>query len=281
MKHAVSIYSALTLLFVALLAVSGSLGGVVSDVIYISSFLLPVAIGLFLHRELKRGREEERGLAEPEWYGLSLGGSEAVDLAIIAPAVIGVIFLFAALTSLVLTALGATDVPIQREHFLIMLLRHAILPAILEELLFRFLPMKLIAPYSRRWCIILSALFFALIHQSFFRMPYALIAGFIFIAIDIVSDSILPSVILHFLNNTLSLVWICYCGELGARRIFLIALSAAALISLLLFILLRRERLQGYLAILKSERTTGGEIGRGPIAVVAVCLLSALLMLLG
>ena len=226
MKHAVNLYSALTLVFVFLLALSGSLTGIISDAIYILSFLLPVALGFLAHRELKRRREEERGLAENEWYGLSLKSDRALDLALLAVPILGLIFLAAALTSLVLTSLGAVDTPVVREHFAKMLLVHALMPALLEELLFRYLPMKLLAPYSRKWCVILSAAYFALIHPSFFKMPYALLAGVIFIGLDIAMDSILPSVILHFLNNALSLVWICYCDSAEAQTCFLASLVA-------------------------------------------------------
>ena len=94
-----------------------------------------------------------------------------------------------------------------------MLIIHALLPSFLEEMLFRYLPMKLIAPYSRRLCILLSSAYFALIHFNLFQIPYALLAGLVFITVDLWADSVLPSFILHLLNNVISVLWIKYSAS--------------------------------------------------------------------
>ena len=112
-------------------------------------------------------------------------------------------------------------------------------------------------------------------------MPYALLAGVIFIGIDLAANSIIPSVILHFLNNLLSLVWICYCEDTVARSVFLIALGLLAALSVSAVVVFRRGRLLDSVKMLKKNEGSTVELGSGPVAVLAVCLLSALLMLVG
>ena len=81
--------------------------------------------------------------------------------------------------------------------------------------------MKLLLPYSKRHTVIYSSLFFALIHCSFSQMPYAFIAGVIFMLVDVAFDSVWPSIILHFVNNSLSIVWMKYCSGTVATLVML------------------------------------------------------------
>ena len=85
------------------------------------------------------------------------------------------------------------------------LINHALLPAILEEALFRYLPMRMIAPHSPRCAIIISSLFFALVHGNLFQIPYAFIGGIIFMSLNLATGSIIPSLVIHFVNNAMSI----------------------------------------------------------------------------
>ena len=134
--------------------------------------------------------------------------------------VILTIMLVSFLTALLLSLLGLSNPPIEQSSLVKMLLMHALVPAILEELLFRYVPMKLILPYSKRACIVISSVYFALIHCNLFSIPYALVAGVIFISLDIAFDSVLPSLILHFLNNAMSVVMIKYCNSTTSYLIY-------------------------------------------------------------
>jgi membrane protease YdiL (CAAX protease family) len=84
-------------------------------------------------------------------------------------------------------------------------LTHALLPAVLEEGLFRFVPLKVLSPISRKIAVLLSAALFAIVHGSVYKIPYAFAAGVIFAMLDIYFASLLPSLLIHFLNNLLSL----------------------------------------------------------------------------
>ena len=80
-------------------------------------------------------------------------------------------------------------------------LRYALLTAVLEELIFRYLPMRLLAHRSPRAALLLSSLFFSLVHCDLFQMPYALFAGAVFMILDLAANSVIPSLVIHFLNN--------------------------------------------------------------------------------
>ena len=88
---------------------------------------------------------------------------------------------------------------------------------------------------------LLSAVMFAFAHRSLFIIPYAFLAGVLFMIIDVASGSIIPSLILHFLNNFLSLA-ISYFGEIFAAKIGLIVSFGLLLCaSLAIFIVFRKK----------------------------------------
>ena len=181
--------------FLILLFLSGMFSGVLSEVIYYLSFILPVAVCLYLTRGDGVG-----------WKKHLTIDKEGVMLSwpLVFPT-ISLIMLISYITSFIIfTLTGKTSSVDIGDSYLIALITHALIPAIFEEALFRYLPMRLIGPHSPRCAIIVSALFFALVHGDLFSIPYAFIAGLVFMAIDLATDSIIPSVIIHFINNALS-----------------------------------------------------------------------------
>lgn len=181
------------------LSVSGSLSGIASDICYITAFLLPTALGILFARA----------------YGIphcpiSIGKKD-LGLAsfIIFPSVL-LILGISLITSELLKFTGAVFEVTVYDTFIENALRHAILPAVLEEAVFRYLPMTLFSKNRKRECILISSISFALIHCSLFQIPYAFIAGLIFITINLITDSPLPSLFLHIINNLVSVISIFY-----------------------------------------------------------------------
>ena len=181
--------------FLALIFLSSALGGILSAVVYFAAFVLPLAISLWFCKN--EGREEKSYLTIDK-------ASFKKTLPVIFPTV-SLIIIVSVLTSVIIyVTTGRTNSVDVGNSFVPALLRHALLPAILEEALFRYLPLRLLAPHSRRGAVIISAFFFALVHHDLFSIPYAFIAGVVFMAVDLAVDSIIPSVIIHFINNALS-----------------------------------------------------------------------------
>ena len=178
----------------------GSIDGVAHDVVYILVFLLP-AVAVFAYEKGAGGE------------GLVPFTMKRKDLKSFLPLVFPTVFeiiLLSVVTTALLGLFGKHNSVIIYDTFSENLLRHALLPSILEELAFRYVPLVLLSRYSKRICIIASSVLFATIHANLFQIPYAFLAGAIFITIDIIYDSVLPSIILHLVNNTISVISIYY-----------------------------------------------------------------------
>lgn len=232
MRNALKYLVAFDLIFVVALAISGMLEGVISEIIYYLAFLVPICLSLLLLR--REGREETRSLFRITGKNLALSSLTFM------PAVL-IILLISYLTSLLLGIFGASAPTVEDAPILEMLLIHALLPALLEEMLFRFVPLRLLKGYSTRTVVVISALFFASVHCSLFQIPYAFAAGLLFVSLDIIFDSVYPSLILHFLNNALSVISIKYCDTPTASTIYLTVLISLGVLSAVLVYRLRKE----------------------------------------
>jgi hypothetical protein len=114
-----------------------------------------------------------------------------------------------------------------------------------------------------------SAFCFALIHCSFPQMPYAFIAGVIFMAVDIAFDSIWPSVILHFVNNAASVLMMKYCHTLTATLIFVGVLVCISAVSV--FFIYKNRREYGSLIHTSFEKGQRAEYGYPIFILVILC----------
>ena len=208
------------------LAVSGSLSGVFSDIVYICAFVLPTLLGLFLGKKVGGG-----------WVGLGISKRNiGLFLPIVFPAVL-LILGVSELTSFILSLGGAeNDVTIYGSFFE-NVIRHVIMPAVLEEAVFRYLPMALFKKENRCAVILVSSLCFALVHCNLFQIPYAFIAGVIFMAANLAFESPLPSLVLHIVNNLVSVISLYYGGD----AVILSVCSLLAALSIA-FIVIERKR---------------------------------------
>lgn len=82
----------------------------------------------------------------------------------------------------------------------------AVFPAILEEMVFRGYFLRALLPYGDGFAIFLSALLFALMHGNILQIPFAFIIGLTNGYLVVYTGSIWPAVMLHFLNNFMSLL---------------------------------------------------------------------------
>lgn len=230
MKKTVVRVVALDLVFLLLLIVAGAFSGALSEVIYIGAYVAPLAAFFWIARG-----EEKCKLT----FGIS-STNGALCLPLIAPTVavtVGLSALFAFLFSLV----GVESAePLNGSVFELLIL-HALLPAVLEEALFRYVPLSLIAPHSKRSAVLISALLFAFAHCSVEQIPYAFFAGLIFAALDLACGSILPSVALHLLNNVASVLWLWDVSAPAFRLPFVITVAALSVISVALVVIFRKR----------------------------------------
>ncbi len=136
-------------------------------------------------------------------------------------------FLFATMLLSFLTSLflpSKTVLP--DEAFFVLFLQLVVLPAVTEELLFRFgmLLFLLRDGLSARAALVFTAALFALSHGSVSQLPYAFFAGLFLGALTLYTKSLLPAVFLHGANNACSLLlYLCPYPSL-----FFLVLAVAA-----------------------------------------------------
>ena len=277
MKTAIKLLTIIQIMFLLFSSLATSAG----DVFYaplMALFVFALAfLGHVFARRLRAEREEARGQLE-ERPNLLLISRDGVRLAIptMAPT-LAVIFLVSFLTSLLCGLFGIEGAVVEDASLLSMILKYALLPSIFEEIVFRYLPMELLAPYSKEWCITISSLYFAFAHADMTQIPYALLAGFVFIALNLMTESVWPSLILHFLNNVISVLWIKYSMDSTFVFWYVLSLAILALISLVPRLAMRKR----YVARI-TELQSGGERLEScyaPVLFVGFCLALMLLNL--
>ena len=147
-----------------------------------------------------------------------------------------------------------------------------LLPAICEEALCRFAILRLLAPHGAKGAIVVSALFFALMHGNFYQMPYAFIAGLALGALTLSSRSVMLAVIFHALNNLLSVI-LYYSGERGSLIIVCVLIA----LSLVGFVACKRN---GVFSRLRNTFSQGSAIPMLSSAVGSLALLYMVIMII-
>jgi membrane protease YdiL (CAAX protease family) len=257
LRKRVRILISTDLIFILLLCVSGSLSGVLSNIAYYLSFVL--AASFFFIAEARLGEKTEK-------VGFKLGKAQIGALLPLIPIAVGLIFVTSFVTSLVLSFFGFTDETVLEGNILYVILIHALLPSVLEELVFRYLPLRLIGRRSPWVTVWLSALLFGLVHTNLFQMPYAIVAGCILMALDIAFDSIIPSVTVHLVNNILSVLWMTYSTNSAFAIGYLTALASLSMICVAVVIMRRRSYRSYFSRAL--ERGEGYKPGTELLAIV-------------
>ena len=82
----------------------------------------------------------------------------------------------------------------------------AVLPAICEELTHRGMILTSISSFGVRKAIIISSILFGLLHLNIEQFFYATLIGVLLGYVTLVTRSIFPAMIIHFVNNALSVI---------------------------------------------------------------------------
>ena len=240
MEQKINILSLSYLVFLVLLFVSGALSGALGYAVHFLAFLIPFFICI-LH--IKRE-------GEPAVSHLGLGRKALLHTLVLTAPTVALIMAVSVVTSMLIFAvMGQTNDVDVGSSIVLALISHALVPALLEEALFRYLPMRLLSAHSKRTTVLVSAFLFALIHHSVFSFFYAFIAGIIFMSVNLAFDSIWPSVIIHFVNNAVSVLIMFGFGDVVYPCLFVLCA-----ISLVIMILKREEYKSLFLPVV-----SGGE----------------------
>ena len=117
----------------------------------------------------------------------------------------------------------------------------AIVPAFAEEFAFRGIIMGTLRKYGDVFAIITSSVMFGAMHGNIVQIPFAFILGLVFAYVDCKTNSIIPSIIIHFINNFYSVMMdiLQNSGELSDRintSVYFITISAFCILGIISFI---------------------------------------------
>lgn len=84
----------------------------------------------------------------------------------------------------------------------------AIMPALIEEVLFRGIIYRGIS--DKKIAIFISAITFALLHMNFNQMCYAFVMGLFFAVVIYITDNLTVSIALHMLFNGFTVILCCF-----------------------------------------------------------------------
>lgn len=88
--------------------------------------------------------------------------------------------------------------------FILQVVFVALLPAICEETMHRGLLLKGLSSLGIKLSVIISSILFGLMHMNVNQLFYTAILGFIIALSVVIAESIIPAMIIHFMNNFLS-----------------------------------------------------------------------------
>ena len=230
MKKEVKFLTASSLFVLLFLMVSGAFDGIMHILVYILGFVAPVFACLYMYY----GKEHGDKIFTAEYLKISRGGV-VMTLALMPCAV-----LLTLLSSLSVTEFfalfGLESNVVIKEPPLLALLLHAALPAVLEEAAFRYLPLRIMGGRAPRATVLVSATLFALLHHSFYSIPYAFVAGVVLMCVALITGSVVSSAVIHFANNALALLTMGALGVSAEPLTVIIVLAVLTLLSLALII---------------------------------------------
>ena len=119
-----------------------------------------------------------------------------------------------------------------------------LLPGLVEELLFRgYIQTRLVARWGSVWGVFWTALMFGISHLDLMQGAFAVAVGCILGFLTVRTGSIVPAMICHAVNNTLSMVLSVSGGEDHPGKGVSLSMLLAGLVILPLAILYLRARL--------------------------------------
>lgn len=217
---------------------------VISGILYAATFCLPVLLFRALSKNklpvepMRTAYRMPRSTLPYVLFGLAV-----VSAAAYANAMLVDLFSYGEFNSDVLfETSGSSNVELVLLFFTL-----AVIPAFVEEFLFRGLVLSNLLPYGRTTAILISGVLFGIMHQNVAQLFYATAAGIVLGLVYVKTQSIWPCVLLHFCNNFRSVLQVGITERLPAQSANVVlyvmegVLLAAALVSALYLFLRERD----------------------------------------
>lgn len=109
---------------------------------------------------------------------------------------------------------GPTPMPLNNDPAVLALygLSIVVIPPLVEEIMFRGVILQSLRRYGDGFAVLVSAMLFGMYHGNFVQMVFAFLSGLALGFVVIRTNSLLPSILIHFINNGIS-----YAGEMVTR----------------------------------------------------------------
>lgn len=154
----------------------------------------------------------------------------------------------------------------------------AVLPAILEELLFRGLILHTLRPYGERLAVVLTAILFGFIHGGITQSVFAFLVGLVLGWLTVTTRNIWPAIVLHFINNALS-VLLQYAGlgldDTHSAILNVLVMYGLAAVGVMVLVLCIRRRVP-FLRLPShgklSAVSCAGSLWKTPLMIIALIL---------
>ena len=115
-------------------------------------------------------------------------------------------------------------------YFFLTLLSISIVPAFVEEFIFRGAILGILRKHGDGFAIIMSSLLFGLLHGNFVQTPFAFLVGLALAYLTVCTGSMVPSMIVHFVNNAISVVFSVSVGVSVSDRVSLSIIAVSSLL---------------------------------------------------
>lgn len=142
-----------------------------------------------------------------------------------------------------------------------------LLPAVFEEIAFRGIMVNSLGGAGRLWVSLLLGALFSLYHLNPAQTLYQFAVGFIFTLLAVTSQSVLPAMVLHFINNALIVVLYYVAGEYVLPlpvNIVLTVFGVACTVALIVLLLKEKQE--------KTDNKGIGEFSLYAVFGIFVCL---------
>ena len=168
---------------------------------------------------------------------------------------------------------------------LLVLLSTAVTPAVVEEFAMRGVVLSCLKRYGNGFALFVSSVIFGLMHGNFEQIPFAMLLGLYLGFITIKTESILPAVFLHFLNNFFSVVTDYLFDALGhsaAQFLYPIYFLTLFVFGFIGILMLKKEKTELFKLeetesiLTNKEKITAFLLSPSMIIVEAVVVLEAL-----
>lgn len=135
----------------------------------------------------------------------------------------------------------------------------AVLPALVEEFAFRGVILGVLRKYSDGLAVLVSGILFGLMHGNFAQIPFATVVGLILGYIAVKTNSLLPGIIIHFLNNGISvtltlLISNTELSDLTVGFINMILMTIIAILGIISFTVLSTKH-KGFFKLFDADKT--------------------------